>query len=425
MDRSRRAFLRKSGIAVTLAGVAPSLLSSCTNSNSGIPAVGSLQVMTSGVEPLTIVDFENRRERARQLMEDYRIDALFIEGGTNLKYFYNISWWQSERLFGVLLPREGKAKWICPSFELDRAMESIPQGSNIVTWEEHESPYSVLSKACDLGGPGLKNIGLDPNTRNFVSEGFRRDTKAEIKDGSVVTEWCRAIKTDKEIGYLDLANRITKLAYKFAFASLEKGMSTDDVRELIVSGHKAMGVAGSGSPTFGFMSSFPHGTAQKKLLEEGDIIMVDGGCTIEGFRSDVTRTIVFGEPSQKQISVFSAVLNAQKAAQSMTAPGVMAGDLDNAARTIISDAGYGPDYKYFAHRLGHGIGMDTHEFPYLFPGNTMALKRGMVFSNEPGIYIPGEFGIRIEDCFVVKDEGAYMLGGMLTESITDPFGREA
>ena len=173
---------------------------------------------------------------------------------------------------------------------------------------------------------------------------------------------------------------------------------------------------------FGFTSAFPHGTRQKRDLHDGDIVLVDGGCSVEGFRSDVTRTVVFGKASERQKEVFKAVLEAQQTAHEAVKPGVTCGEIDRAARSVIEKAGFGPRYKYFAHRLGHGIGMDGHEYPYLVKENPLILEPGMTFSNEPGIYIYGEFGVRIEDCFVVTDNGAKMLGGMLSAAIDDPFG---
>ena len=183
-----------------------------------------------------------------------------------------------------------------------------------------------------------------------------------------------------------------------------------------------MGVSGGGSPSFGFTTAFPHGTSQKRDLHDSDVVQIDTGCSIEGFKSDVTRTVIFGKPSDRQKEVFDVVLKAQQAAFKAVRPGVASGEIDRAARKVIEDAGFGPGYKYFAHRLGHGIGTEGHEYPYLVKDNPLLLKPGMTFSNEPGIYLYGEFGIRIEDCFVVKEDGAYVLGGMQTTDIDKPFG---
>jgi Xaa-Pro dipeptidase len=182
-----------------------------------------------------------------------------------------------------------------------------------------------------------------------------------------------------------------------------------------------MGTNGGGGPLFGPLSAFPHGSRERRDLHDGDIILVDGGCSIEGYRSDVTRTIVFGTPTDKQKRVFDAVLKAQQSAMKAVRPGVACEEIDRVARKVIEDSGFGPGYQYFAHRLGHGIGMEGHEYPYLVQGNPLKLQPGMTFSNEPGIYIYGEFGVRIEDCFAVTDDGGKYLGGMLTTAIDHPF----
>jgi Xaa-Pro dipeptidase len=221
---------------------------------------------------------------------------------------------------------------------------------------------------------------------------------------------------------MELANKITKLAYAEGFKQIKEGMSPRDLSGAISTAHQQMGVRGNGGPQFGLNSAFPHGSRAQRTLHEGDVIMVDGGCSVEGYQSDVTRSIVFGKPSEKQKAVWEIVKKAQSAALNAVRPGVPCEDIDRAARKIIEDAGYGPGYKYFGHRLGHGIGMDGHEFPYLVKENKLKLQPGMTFSDEPGVYIYGEFGIRIEDCFVVTEDGGRFLGGMEATAIDKPFG---
>ncbi|KPK86470.1 MAG: hypothetical protein AMS27_04990 [Bacteroides sp. SM23_62_1] len=381
--------------------------------------------MTAGVEPFVREDFLSRQEKAAGLMEESQINGLLITGGANLNYFLDLSWWQSERFFGAIMNKRGDPIWICPAFELERAKEVIKFGSDIRVWQEHESPYElVVSTMKELNGsPGKLAIG--PNVRNFVVEGIRKaaaGTYLQLHDGTVITENCRGIKTEKELAFMDLANRITKIAYREAFKLVKEGMESSELRTLIQEAHIRMGVSGGGYPQFGFTSSFPHGTMQRHDLEEGDIILVDGGCSIEGYRSDVTRTIVFGTPTDKQKQIFDIVLKAQQEAMQTVRPGIPCGAVDTAARKVIDNAGFGPGYKYFVHRLGHGIGLEGHEYPYLVEGNDLLLQPGMTFSNEPGIYIYDEFGIRIEDCFVVTEDGGRYLGGMLTEAIDRPFG---
>jgi len=420
MIQDRRSFIKTGSIAFAATGVVPAFLQACQTSQ---PGENILSDITAGVVPLNDADFMARQEKAKRLMLENNMDALWIEGGTNMQYFFDVRWWMSERVFGVVLPVSGDPVWICPGFEGPRAEEVIRFGKDIRLWAEHESPYKLLADIFGTRpGQGVR-IAVDPNVRNFVVEGMRRENAGEeLVDGSTVVNWCRGIKDKKELGYMDLANNITKKAYQWAFNQLQEGMTPSDLRRLISSGHDQLGSSGGAMPLFGPMSAFPHGSREQKELEDGDTILVDGGCSIEGYRSDVTRTIVYGTASDKQKKVFDIVKQAQAAAMDAVRPGVTAGEIDKAARQVIEDAGYGPEYAYFVHRLGHGIGMEGHEWPYLVRDNPLLLEPGMTFSNEPGIYIYGEFGTRIEDCFYVTENGGEYLGGMLSNSLDDPFG---
>lgn len=418
MKTSRRHFIKVGGLSVAAGGLVSNLLTACDSETPEVVFGNELK----GVEPLGKEDYLARIEKLKFSMQKDSIDALFIEGGTNLKYFFNISWWLSERTFGAIVNTVGNPIWICPAFELERALEQIPEGDEVRTWEEHESPFKLYSKVVqDLGLKG-KKVAMGPNVRSFISEAFRKDLPADMVDGSMTVNRVRAIKTEKELNYMDVANRITKIAYRYAFENLSEGMTRDDIASLISTAHSAMGVSGGGGPQLGFTSAYPHGTKQIRDLHNGDIVLVDGGCSVEGFRSDVTRTIVFGNPSDRQKKVFDIVLKAQQEAHKAVRPGISCGEIDRVARKVVEDAGFGPGYKFFAHRLGHGIGMDGHEYPYLVKDNPLILEAGMTFSNEPGIYIYDEFGVRIEDCFVVTDDGARMLGGLLTTGLETPFG---
>lgn len=422
MSHSRRKFIKVGGLSLAASGLAVPYLQSCTSEKESSPAKEEFQNMLGGIEPLTEADYLGRQEKALRLMKENNIDALLITGGTNMEYFFNMSWWLSERVFGGILNTKGEPVWICPAFEEERAAERIRFGKEIVTWEEHESPYERIGKLLKQMGLSSGTLATGPNVRSFVIEGLRKYSGLSLTDGSVITEGCRSIKTEKELKYMDVGNTITKKAYQYGFRHLQAGMTPAQLRQHISEAHAAMGVSGSGGPMFGFISAFPHGSTQRHDLEEGDVVLVDGGCSVEGYRSDVSRTVVFGTPSDKQRKVHELVLKAQKEAHKAIRPGVTAGSIDAVARKVIEDGGYGPGYKYFAHRLGHGIGMQGHEYPYLVKDNPLILKPGMTFSNEPGIYIYDEFGVRIEDCFVVTEDGARMLGGMLTNSLDDQFG---
>jgi len=378
--------------------------------------------LTKNLPDLTDQDYLDRLDRARYWLAKSNIDAILVEGGVNLDYFTNTSWWQSERMFAFVLAPNKEPVWICPEFELKRAKEVIRFGSDIRTWKEHESPFKLLvSIMNDLGKPGGK-LGIGPNVRNFITEGIRKDTNLQLVNGAVITENTRAVKTEKELQYMDIANRITKLAYQESFGKLKEGMSTNDLGGIIRQAHSGYGAAGGGSALFGPASAFPHGTKEKKPLKEGDIILVDGGCSVKGFRSDVTRTIVFGKASAKQEEVWNVVKEAQNAAYAIIKEGLPCGKADMAARKVVEKAGYGSGYKTFTHRLGHGIGMEGHEFPYLVSSNMLPMQNGMTFTNEPGIYLYGEFGVRIEDSFAVTKDGYKVFGQMESTGIGKPFG---
>jgi Xaa-Pro dipeptidase len=410
----RRELLKIGGLAAALPAAVRNLAARAPS------AVAQLENLTAGVKPLEPGDYVERQERARRLMAANKLDAVFLPGGLNLTYFTSVSWGSSERTFGALLNRKGLPLWVCPAFELERAKESVPPRQEIRTWEEHESPYRLIGGIMkDLGA---SRLGVAPNTSGFQIFGLRKDApEVELADGAVVTEGCRGTKTAKEIAYMDLAAKITKIAYREAFALLRPGMGPRDLAASISAFHSRLGASGSGGPQFGPNTAFPHGSRVPQTISEGTVVMVDGGCSVEGYRSDVTRTIVFGKPADKMVRVWDIVKKAQTAALKACRPGAACEDVDAAARKVIEDAGFGPGYKYFAHRLGHGIGLEGHEYPYLVRGNKLKLEPGMTFSDEPGVYIYGEFGIRHEDCMVVTEDGARYLGGMEALSIDHPF----
>lgn len=415
---SRRDFLKIGGVSLTTLGLGGGLVS-CARPE----AESKLTDMTAGVEPLTMRDFEKRQEKAGRLMAEHNLDGLLLTGSTDLRYFTSVEWGRSERTFGAVLNRKREPVWVCPAFEEERAKERIPDGQEIRTWHEHENPFKLIAEIMRDLGAAHGRLATGPTVRNFVLYGLKQQAPGlELLNGAVITESCRACKTEKELGYMDLAAKITKIAYRDTFDRLSRGMSTGDVRLLIQQAHERMGAVGRGGPSFGPNSAFPHGSKVVRDLQDGDIVLVDGGCDIEGFRSDVSRTVVFGHPSDRQREVWDIVRKAQVAAHEAIRPGVSCEDIDRAARKVIEDAGFGPDYAYFSHRLGHGIGMDGHEYPYLVRGNKLKLEPGMTFSNEPGIYIYGEFGVRVEDCFVVTEDGARILGGMESTAIDQPFG---
>ncbi len=419
---TRRRFLETAGLAAVSVGFLGPNRSTAQTSPAAV-SLPELQARLKAVVPFGPADYEARQEKALRLMAANGLDGLFIGGGTNLLYFTKVGWWLSERTFGVVLNRKGAPVWVCPAFEKQRALELVPAGQEIRTWEENESPYRLVGTIMKDLGAGAGRLGLAPDLRSFEVYGLRNDAPSlELANGAPVTEGCRGTKTAKEIALMDLANDITKTAFKEGFAAIKPGMTQQDLAAAISASFGKIGVRGGGGPQFGANTAFPHGSRNPRISGTNDIIMVDGGCAVEGFDSDVTRTIVYGTPTDKQRRVWDIVKKAQLAALAAVRPGAECQEVDHAARKIVEDAGFGPGYKYFAHRLGHGIGMDGHEYPYLVQGNTLKLEPGMTFSNEPGIYIYGEFGVRIEDCMVVTEDGGRFLGGMESTAIDKPFG---
>lgn len=412
----RRDFLKTA--AVSAFGIAAGIKAS--------GAVGVNESMAQAVTGLTtdlpdIVreDYLARQNKACEWLSKKGIDALFVEGGSNLSYFTNTDWWSSERVFGFLLSPHADMVWICPAFEKKRAEEVISFGNDIRVWQEHESPYSLITDYMKKIGRPLGKIGVDPNARSFINEGIRRSGGMEVVDGSVITENTRAVKSEKEIKIMDTANRITKLAFKKGFSQLREGMTTGDLSKIFQQGYTELGASGGGFTLFGPNAAFPHGTKNVRTLQPGDVVLVDGGCSVKGYKSDVTRTAVFGKPSDELKKVFETVWNAQQAAFKAIRNGAVCSDVDDAARKEMAKGGYGSDYEYFTHRIGHGIGIEGHEFPYLVRNNPLKMTTGMTFTNEPGLYLYGKFGVRIEDSLVVTGNGCKILGGMPCLSIDD------
>lgn len=373
------------------------------------PAFDKLKPLGDRVKPIRIDEFQSRITRAQQLMTDAesRFQALYVTPGTTLAYFTSIRWWPSERILALLVPRQGDPLLICPAFEESRLREQLRWPMEIRVWQEDESPYAIAAKWFAERGIRTGQIGVEETTRYVFFDGLRRAASSlEYASGDPITVGCRAQKSEHELELMRLACSATCDGYKATFASLREGMSQRDVAHLVEQGYARMGLRGEASVTFGASSSLPHGSREEQTLREGVGVMIDDGSTIEGYQSDVTRMGVLGKPPEKLQHAFEIVRAAQDAALAAAVAGHECGSVDDAARKVITDAGFGPGYKYFSHRLGHGIGMDGHESPYLVRGNRTILKPGMTFSNEPGIYVAGDYGMRCEDDMFIAESGA-------------------
>lgn len=427
---SRRVFLGTSSLAVaaTACRVKGDPALAASRDDEGLPApIAALVSMKDQATPITTDERRARIERARQLMRQEEVDAIILAGGTSLQYFTGLRWGVSERLLALALPASGEPFLVTPRFEEERAMEQLRagplgSGAHVLTWEEHESPYSLVAKGLRERGVATGKVGIEETMRFSFSDGIAQAAPAlALTSATPVTAGCRIVKDHHEIALMRLASAATLRVYKAVYESLSEGMTQAEVRSLISSAYRQLGFNGSASVQVGEYSALPHGSRTPQTIREGTIILVDGGCKVEGYQSDLTRTFVLGRPAEKMKQVFDIVLRAQSAALAAARPGVQCQAVDAAARKVIADAGYGPDYKYFSHRLGHGLGMDMHEWPYLVRGNTLALARGMTFSDEPGIYIPGEFGVRLEDDMHITPSGAELLTPQ-SPSLEEPFG---
>jgi Xaa-Pro dipeptidase len=389
------------------------------------PSIARLTSWADRAQTITTAERAGRVEKAKRLMREQGLDALALTGGTSMVYFTGIEWGGGERLFTAVIPVRGDAFVVCPAFEEDRAREQLALGplggAGVYTWEEHESPYERVAQGLRDRGITTGRIGAEETMQFRFSNGIALAAPAlAVTDATPINAGCRGVKDEHEIALMKLGNEITLTAYKAAYLAMDEGMTQRDFGGLVSMAHQRLGYSGSASVQTGEWSALPHGSITPQVIREGTILLIDGGCGVEGYRSDISRTFVLGRATDKMKRVYEIEYRAQTAAFEAAAPGVPAENVDAAARKVIEDAGYGPGYKYFSHRVGHGIGMDGHEWPYLVKGNTQPLEVGNTFSDEPGIYIPGEFGVRLEDDMVITRDGAELFTPQ-SPSLEEPF----
>ena len=376
------------------------------------PAFASLKPLGDRVKPIRPEEYQQRVALAQKLMTDAKpqFQVLYITPGTSLFYFAGIRWWPSERILALLIPRQGDPFLVCPAFEEGRLREQLHWPIEIRTWQEDDSPFAVAAKGLVDRGVTQGQVGVEETTRYTFFDRMRLAAPSlTFVSADPITIGCRAQKSDHELEFMRLACAATFDVYKALFASLKEGMTQREVGGLLEQGFAKMGLQGGALVLFGPSAALPHGTREEQTLREGMGVLIDGGTVIEGYPSDITRTGVLGKPTAQLQRAFEIVRGAQDAALAAAVAGHECGSVDDAARKIISDAGFGPNYKYFTHRLGHGIGLDEHEWPYLVRGNKTILKPRMTFSNEPGIYVVGEYGLRCEDDMVIAESGPAQL----------------
>jgi Xaa-Pro dipeptidase len=378
------------------------------------------------VKPITPEEFQARARRAQELMAQAnpKFEALVLGPGSSLYYFTGVRWGLSERLLAMVLPRTGEPILISPAFEEGRLREGLRYPIEVRVWQEDESPTKLVATALADRHLTSGRIGIEEALPFTFYDHLRAAASGyEFVSADPITIACRAVKSPHELALMRLAGEATCDVFRQVFGSLREGMTQDDIGNLVSAGFARMDLRGDALVLLGASAALPHGSKRPQKLKEGDVVLIDGGCKVEGYESDVTRTGVYGKPPAKVQRAYEIVRKAQDAALDAARAGKLSGTVDDAARAVVVAGGYGPDYKFFTHRLGHGLGLDGHEHPYLVRGSKTTLLPGMTFSNEPGIYIPGEFGIRCEDDMVITAEGpAQLLTPSFQVSLEKPLG---
>ena len=426
MCTDRRDFLRLSAVAAgaTLLG-SPALGAQAepVQQANQPEAIRRLRRMTGGAIPISVAERMSRIEKARKLMRDHRIDAIYVEPGSSMFYYTGMHWGTSERMFAMVIPAKGDIAWVCPKFEEERARELIKMGTDIRTWEEDASPYERVAQILKDRGVRTGTVGIEERVRFFLYDGIRSAAPGlKFVSATPVTAGGRMFKSPAEIALMQLANDVTIEAYKATHDSMREGMTQGEFAANCSAAFRALGSSGGIFVSFGKYTAFPHGSSTPQRLKEGDVVLMDGGCDVDGYQSDITRTFVFGKPTDRQRKIWDLEKKAQDAAFAAAKVGAPCEVVDAAARKVIIDAGFGPDYKVpgLPHRTGHGIGLDGHEWTNFVRGNKTPIQAGMCFSDEPTIVIYGEFGIRLEDCLYIDQDGPKFFSKQ-SESIDKPF----
>ncbi len=424
---NRRAFASGLGLLLPALALDAASVSAQESPSPLPPAFLQLRDCSAEAQPISLTEREHRYERAQRRMHDSGLDAIVLAGGSSLVYFTGIHWRNSERLFVCVLPRSGAPFYVAPTFEEERArnlMQNAPGGqfSRVYTWQENEDPYALVPKG--LGDLGIRSgkLGIEERVPFVFSDGIRSAAPAfTLASATPVTAGCRAVKSPAELALMQLANNVTLAVYRAAWQSITPGVTNRQVTAWISAGYQRSGFPGEASCQVDAYSALPHGSPQPPPIHEGSVVLLDDGCIVQGYQSDISRTFVLGKATDRMKQVFDIVHRAQSAALAAARPGVPCGSVDAAARKVITDSGFGPGYAHFTHRVGHGIGLDMHEWPYLVQGNPLPLQANMTFSDEPGIYLRGDFGVRLEDDMHITPDGARLFTPQ-SASIEQPFG---
>lgn len=406
MAMARRTFLRLAATTGAL-GLRPQSLMARA-ADTALPAPATKPATTSALPPpITSAERAQRIEKVQRLMRAVGLKALLIEVGSSLVYFTGLQWWRSERLTCAVIPADGMPLVVTPEFEEPSVRESLQVPAEVRVWNEHESPVALIANWLKVRGAGTGPVGVEETVRFFAFDGLRA-LGIETRGDAGVVRACRVSKSEAEIALMQAAADITIAAYRETAPQIAPGMTPDDIGKIMAA---AMAKRGS-TPEFtlillGDASAYPHGTRKPQEVRSGEVVLMDCGCSVEGYQADISRTLVFGEATRQHRDVWNLVRRGQQIAFETAQLGAAAGSIDDAVRAAYERAGYGPGYKLpgTPNRTGHGIGLDGHEPVNLVHGETTRLAPGMCFSNEPGIYIPGRFGMRLEDCIHMTESG--------------------
>ena len=382
MSINRRNFIRTSAVSIASTAALTSCASPSTEKKPRSP-LDDLKSMTDKVVPISVDERKARIVKAQKLMAENKIVAIYFDGGSSMKYFTGVEWGNSERMMGAIIPAKGDVKYVVPHFEEARLRELITIGNDVRVWEEHESPYKVVAGIFADAGIKSGKIGMEERVRFFLFDGIRKEAShLEFVSADSVTVPCRMFKSAAELALMQVANDITLAAFKITHSMLEEGMTQQDVGSIISQAHSKLGARGGAMVSFGEYTAFPHGSKTPQKLKKGEVVLIDGGCGVDGYASDITRTFVFGEPTKRQREIWDLEKAAQAAGFAAAKLGDPCENVDIAARKVITDAGFGPGYKVpgLPHRTGHGIGMDGHEWGNMVLGNKQPFQPGMCFS---------------------------------------------
>jgi Xaa-Pro dipeptidase len=413
---TRRTFLQSAAAAPLIAGAAKS-------ANAPAAPFGDLRSLTLDAKPISVDERRARIAKLQQLMQQRNVAALLVESGSTLDYFTGIRWPRSERTTAAVIPARGELIVVTPAFEEPSVRETLQVGGDVRVWNEHESPFERIVQGLKTRGVNSGILAVESTTRFFIVDGIRQVSKTyEIVSGDALVRACRLVKSPAELALMQVANNVTIEALRFVHARMQSGMNSTEIAALMDGATSALG----GSPEFALVllneaSAYPHGSLQPQAVRQGSIILMDCGCTVHGYQSDISRTWVFGEADARQRKVWDTVKRGQEIALQTALIGTPVGKIDDAVRSYYEHEGWGPGYRLpgLSHRTGHGIGLDGHEPAYLVHGDATPLQPGMCFSDEPGIYIPGEFGVRLEDCWYMTPTGPKTFTP-LAKSIEDP-----